>query len=352
MDHQPPRRSGRRTSDPDHRRRPRGCLPADGENIFKIAVVALSPNVPIGFCVDQLNGDADAIAGLSHASLQHVFDPEFARDVLHLYRLALVHEGRVARDDEQVAETRQLCDDVLGEAVREKLLLWIAAHVDEGQDSNGRLLGVGCCQRGVVRFAGPGFWFLLKPDSKDMDRTGNVLDDLLTEILKQDVVQAIAYLITHGTGDTDPARLGEHFQAGRHVNPVAKDVISLDDHISQIDPDTELYPPGRRDVCVASCHAPLYLGRAQHRVGDAMEFHQHTVAAGFDDAAPVSRDGRINELNPMGLETREGPRLVRLHEPTVADHISGDDGREPALWSGNVHVSAVPSWKRLADERF
>jgi hypothetical protein len=33
-----------------------------------------------------------------------------------------VHEGRVARDDEQVVEARQLRYDVLGEPVREELL--------------------------------------------------------------------------------------------------------------------------------------------------------------------------------------------------------------------------------------
>ena len=35
---------------------------------------------------------------------QDVIDGEFARDVLHLHRLALVHKGRVAGDHEQVVE--------------------------------------------------------------------------------------------------------------------------------------------------------------------------------------------------------------------------------------------------------
>ena len=41
----------------------------------------------------------------------------------------------------------------------------------------------------------------------------------------------------------------------------------------------------------------------------------------------------------MGLETGKRPCLVDLHQPTVADHVSGDDRGEPALWSGHVHLS-------------
>ena len=97
---------------------------------------------PVGVAVraDQLYGDADTITRLSYASLKDVFDTEFARDLLHLHSLALVHEGRVARDHEQVVEARQLRNDVLGEAVREKLLLGISAHVDERQHRDRRLL--------------------------------------------------------------------------------------------------------------------------------------------------------------------------------------------------------------------
>ena len=56
-----------------------GHLVLDGENVLELAVVAFGPNVPVGFCVDQLHGDADAIARLSHASLEDVFDRKFAR---------------------------------------------------------------------------------------------------------------------------------------------------------------------------------------------------------------------------------------------------------------------------------
>ena len=53
-------------------------------------------------------------------------------------------------------------------------------------------------------------------------------------------------------------------------------------------------------------------------------------------------DGGIDEFEPVGLEPRERARLVGLHQPAVADHVGGEDRREPALWSRHVHFQ-VPS---------
>src|SRR6266851_2163525 len=87
--------------------------------------------------------------------------------------------------------------------------------------------------------------------------------------------------------NTDATRLGEHFEARRHVDAVAKDVVFLDNHVAQIDADAELHPPRRRDVRVSSRHPPLDLGSAQNRVGDAVELDPHAVAGRLDDAAAV-----------------------------------------------------------------
>jgi hypothetical protein len=56
---------------------------------------------------------------------------------------------------------------------------------------------------------------LLEPDPKDADRTGDVLDAPVAEILEFDVFQSLADLIAHCARNTDAAWLGEHFQAPR-----------------------------------------------------------------------------------------------------------------------------------------
>src|SRR5436190_11759082 len=49
-----------------------GHLILDREDILKLAVVAFSPNVPVGFRINQLYGDANAITRLSYAALKDV----------------------------------------------------------------------------------------------------------------------------------------------------------------------------------------------------------------------------------------------------------------------------------------
>ena len=84
-------------------------------------------------------------------------------------------------------------------------------------------------------------------------------------------------------------------------------------------------------------HPALNLGGAGHRVDDAVELDQHAVAGRLDDAAAVLGDGGIDELEAMGLEARERPRLVDLHQPAVADHVGGEHRCESSLGSARFH---------------
>ena len=188
----------------------------------------------------------------------------------------------------------------------------------------------------------------LEPDPKDADRTRDVLDTLVAEIFEFDIFQPLADLVAHRARNTNAARLGERFQTGGDIDTIAKDVVVLDNHIAEVDADAELNPSRRRDIRVASRHPALDLGSAQDRIDNALEFDQHAVAGGLDNAAVVLCDGRIDELDPMGLETGERPRLVDLHQPAKADHVGGKDRRKPALWSRHAHV-LVPSQSSLAD---
>ena len=76
------------------------------EDVGELAVVVLGPNMVAGRRVDQLGGDANAISGLAHAALQHVAHAEVAGDLGHVHGLALVCEGRIARDHEEPMNPR------------------------------------------------------------------------------------------------------------------------------------------------------------------------------------------------------------------------------------------------------
>ena len=323
----------RRDDDPGH-------LILDGEDVLELAVVSLGPDMPVGLRVDELNGDADAIGDLAHASFENVVHIEFTRDLLHLYRLPLVDEGRIARDDEQIAEARQLGDDVLGKAVGEEFLLRIAAHIGEWENGDRRLPGRGHAGRGPLF----GFrdQFRIELHFEDTDGTGNVLDGLIAQILEHDVVEAISDLIAYRARHANATGLGEHLEARRHIDAVAEDVLVLDDHVTQIDPDTELDPARRRHIGIPPCHSPLNLGGADHRIDHALEFDQHPVARCLDDPPSILGDGGIDELEPMGFQASKRPILVCLHKPAVSDHVGGEDRSEPALWSWLFDARASP----------
>ncbi|MEY9551531.1 hypothetical protein ABIF67_005596 [Bradyrhizobium japonicum] len=112
-----------------------------GEDVGKLAVVALRPEMAAGRDVVELRRDAQAIAAAPHAAFEHIADAELARDFVHVHGAALVDEGRVAGDDEEPAQLRQRRDDVLADAVGEIVLLAVAAHIGEGQHGDRGTVG-------------------------------------------------------------------------------------------------------------------------------------------------------------------------------------------------------------------
>ncbi len=111
-----------------------------GEDVLHLAVIFLGPDMLARGRVDELAGDANARSGSSDAALQDIPDPQIMGDLSDVHGLALVDEGGVPGDYEQPAQTCESRDDVLGDAIREKILLRIYPHVHEGQNSDGWLV--------------------------------------------------------------------------------------------------------------------------------------------------------------------------------------------------------------------
>ena len=62
------------------------------EQIAELAIVVLRPQVKAVVAVDQLCGDANALAGAAHAALEHDADVEVAGNLPHVYVAALVRK--------------------------------------------------------------------------------------------------------------------------------------------------------------------------------------------------------------------------------------------------------------------
>jgi hypothetical protein len=137
-------------------------------------------------------------------------------------------------------------------------------------------------------------------------------------------------VVTHCPRDTDPAWLGECFQARRDIDAVAKDVAVFGDDVAQIDADAKPDTPLVWQFGLAVDHSALHLGSAAHRVDDTGEFREQAVAGVLDDVAPVLLDLRIDQLPEVRLEAFVRTLLVRPHQTRIARHIGGEDRGETA----------------------
>src|SRR5439155_3575068 len=73
-----------------------------------------------GFGVDQLRRDAHPATAFAHRSFEDVAHAEFAPDLFHLNRTALIGEGRVTGDDKQPTDAAERRDDFFDHAVSTK----------------------------------------------------------------------------------------------------------------------------------------------------------------------------------------------------------------------------------------
>src|SRR5712691_11526875 len=71
------------------------------ENVFEGTIVSVCPDVITRRGINELPGDANAIARLSDAPLEYVTHPKFAPDLLDVDSFPLVGEAGIAGDDEQ-----------------------------------------------------------------------------------------------------------------------------------------------------------------------------------------------------------------------------------------------------------
>jgi len=103
-------------------------------------------------------------------------------------------------------------------------------------------------------------------------------------------------LVSDHPRDANSTGLGQRLKACRDIHPVAEDVVFLDDHVAQIDPDAEPDAPILAHFRLAVDHAALDLHGAAYRIDDTWKFREQPVAGVFHGAAMVLCDLRIDQL--------------------------------------------------------
>src|ERR1700730_17343144 len=77
------------------------------EQIARVAVETLSPQMSVGLGIDQLRVDADLVTRPTDASFEDITHAQLAPDLLHFYRLVPIGERGIARGYEHGRQERK-----------------------------------------------------------------------------------------------------------------------------------------------------------------------------------------------------------------------------------------------------
>jgi hypothetical protein len=102
------------------------------EEIPRVAIEPLGPQMRIGCGVNQLGVDADPVARPPDASFHHITHTQLAADLLCVDRVVPVGERGIARDHEHIRKSREIGCQILGDPVGEILLLRVVAEIGKG----------------------------------------------------------------------------------------------------------------------------------------------------------------------------------------------------------------------------
>src|SRR6184192_1036276 len=105
-------------------------------------------------------------------------------------------------------------------------------------------------------------------------------------------------MVADWPGDRYSAGRGNALQARRHVDTVAKNILSLHNDVAHVNAHAKFDALILRRTGVLFSNTTLQLGGACHRVYDAGKLDQHSVAGQFDDSSLMLADFGINEIGP------------------------------------------------------
>ena len=304
---------------------PRDDLVLHVEQFGDRLVEPLGPEMGGRLRLDQLHVDPHPVAAALDAALEHVAHVEVPADLADVDRLAPVGESRVPRDHEAARDAGKVGGQALRHAVDEIFVLGTAAEVGERQDDHRKARRPDAKRgRGVaVTASGRG-------GREDANRPRDVLQDLLAEVRELDV-QASLHVLVGGRGHADAAGRRNGLETSGDVDPVADEVVALDQNVAEVNPHPVTKSAGRRQRLAAARSLGLHGERARDGGDHGREFDQEPVTHGLEHPAAVSGDQRLRGLAALPHRGRRAG-FVLAHHPRVADDVGGKDRGKAAEW--------------------
>jgi hypothetical protein len=134
-----------------------------------------------------------------------------------------------------------------------------------------------------------------------------------------------------------PAASERSLQAGGDIDAVAKDVVALDNDVTDVDADGEGNTPVLSYASGSIRHRCLDLDCATPSIDYAWKFRQQAVAGGLDDATAVAGNRGVHDVLTKALHPRQRAAFVSAHQAGVADNVCSNDCRQFALLTRQRH---------------
>jgi hypothetical protein len=138
---------------------------------------------------------------------------------------------------------------------------------------------------------------LIDRDTERPDRTRDVLDDLLTEVLEAEAGE-VANAVADTAAHADATRDGQGLEPCSHVHAVTEDVAVLDHDVTDVDADAEQHLTRFQQLPISCGNSCLNLNSAADGINDTSEFGEHAVACGIGNAAAEGDDQLVGD-RPM-----------------------------------------------------
>ena len=164
-------------------------------------------------------------------------------------------------------------------------------------------------------------------DAIHAHRLLDVLDLPATQIFVTDVQFALE-LIKCRAGQVNSIRFTQLLQTCCNIDPIAIDVVALDQYVPEIDPDAEVNVPAFRKLQISFDDRALDGDRGRHSIHHAAKLDQHAITGCFHDAAIVPCNFRIDQFVPHQLECFKGSGFIGFHESREVNHVGSKNCRK------------------------
>ena len=158
----------------------------------------------------------------------------------------------------------------------------------------------------------------------------DILQVLRTHILKGEI-DLPADLTLCVVRDANATRLRNPLKASGDVDAVPKDIVVIDDDVTDVDADAKFDPLDLRHRSILLSHTALDLNGAAHRIYDTAELGEHAIARVLDDLATMFADLGISGPTQPLPQPDVCPFLVQAGQATISSHISRKDSCKPPL---------------------